>query len=118
VDKAGLDGFSRGWPSRPPVVVAPDEIDVATSPDLALSLAGPIQQTIVVDLTKTRFCDCSVLGVLILAAERAEEAGGELRLAISSANILKIFEITGLNIRFRIFSSVTAAIAACPAGRV
>ena len=115
MDKADLDGFFRRLPSRPPVVIAPDEIDVATAPDLALSLAGPIQPTIVVDLTKTRFCDCSVL---ILAAERAEEAGGELRLAVSSADILKIFEIAGLDIRFRIFPSVTAGIAACPVGRV
>lgn len=115
MDKTDLDGVAGQLPSPPKVVVAPDEIDVATAPDLALSLAGHIQPTVVVDLTETRFCDCSALSVLILAAQRAEEAGGELRLAISSADVLKIFEITGLNIRFRIFSSVIAAIAAHPA---
>jgi anti-anti-sigma regulatory factor len=36
--------------------------------------------TIVVDMTRTRFCDATALGVLVMAHKRAVAEAGELRL--------------------------------------
>lgn len=105
-----------------PLVVAPTEIDIATVPRLSAALrqAGDTEPTIIVDLTATNFCDCSVFAVLIVALKRAARSGGEVRLVIPPANIRirQLFLLTGMDAAFRIFRTVAAAAEAAPAGRL
>ena len=81
-----------------PVVAAAAEIDVATADQLRMVLlesAAGGHTTIVVDMTCTRFCDSSGLGVLIRAHKRALEEGGELRLVIpADGAVFRIFTLT------------------------
>jgi len=84
-----------------PVVTAPAEIDVITAEKLRMVLLEAAENghaTIVVDLTGTRFCDSSGLNVLAAAHRRAENEGGELRLALpASGTVTRVLAITALD---------------------
>ena len=64
------------------VVTAPVDIDITTAEQLRtvlLDAGSHGHVTVVVDMTQTRFCDCSGLSVLIRAHRRALAEGGELQ---------------------------------------
>src|SRR5437868_4831316 len=83
-----------------PVVTAPAEIDITTADQLRLVLleaAAHGHTTVVVDMTRTQFCDSSGLSVLARAHKRALEEGGELRLVIPAGGaVFRIFTLTSL----------------------
>jgi anti-sigma B factor antagonist len=83
-----------------PVVTAPEEIDITSAPGLRSALleaAAHGHGTLVVDMTRTQFCDSSGLHTLLAAHKRAQAVGGELRLVISAAPVLRVFAITGVD---------------------
>jgi anti-sigma B factor antagonist len=61
--------------------------------------------TLVLDMTKTRFCDSSGIHTLLAAHKRAQSEGGELRLVIPDPSALRIFAITGVD---RVIPTVTS----------
>ncbi len=81
-----------------PVVVAPEEIDVTNAPGVRSALqqaAADGHDRLVLDLTKTRFCDSSGIHTLLSVHQRARAGGGELRLVIPDPAAVRIFSITG-----------------------
>ena len=97
-----------------PVVPAPEEIDMISAPELRSALleaAAHGHGTLVVDMTRTQFCDSSGVHTLLTAHERAEAEGGELLLVISAAIVRRIFEITGLDRIIRNFPNLDEALA-------
>jgi anti-sigma B factor antagonist len=106
-----------------PVVAAPEEIDVTNAEELraALLRAAPLRAsgdgswTLVVDLTRTRFCDSAAIHALVDAHKRARAEGGQLLLAVSGAAVPRIFEITGLDRVIPRFPGVAEALASIPA---
>jgi anti-anti-sigma factor len=69
------------------VVAAPAEIDVTTAGQLRavlLEATGAVHPMVVVDMTRTVFCDVSGLHTLLRAPKRAASEGGELRLVVSA----------------------------------
>ena len=83
-----------------PVVTAPEEIDITSAPGLRSALLEASAHghgTLVVDMTGTQFCDSSGLHTLLAAHKRAQAQGGELRLVIPAAPVLRIFAITGVD---------------------
>jgi anti-sigma B factor antagonist len=99
-----------------PVVMAPEEIDVANSGQFRLALLSAAAQgpTIVVDLSRTEFCDSSGLSVLVRALRRARSEGGELRLVVSTHAVRRIIAVTGVGTIFSIFASLDEALASQP----
>jgi anti-sigma B factor antagonist len=96
-----------------PVVAAPEEIDITNAPELRSALvqaAADGRGTLVVDMTHTLFCDSSGLHTLIAAHKRARAEGGELRLAMP-ANVLRVFELTGIDRVIPNFTSLEQALA-------
>src|SRR6266567_1289132 len=83
-----------------PVVEAPEEIDICNAEQLRIALleaASRGHATIVVDMTRTRFCDSSGFSVLVAAHQRALAEGGGLRLVIpDGSRVLRIFTVIGL----------------------
>ena len=83
-----------------PVVTAPAEIDATSADRLRLVLlqaAAHGHTTVVVDMTRTQFCDSAGLSVLIRAHKRALVEGGELRLVIpADGAVFRIFTLTSL----------------------
>jgi anti-sigma B factor antagonist len=101
-----------------PVVAAPEEIDTTNADGLREALhqaAGDGSGTLVVDLTRTRFCDSAAIHALVDAHRRARGAGGQVLLAFSGAAVPRIFEITGIDRVIPGFPSVAEALAHVPA---
>src|SRR5215472_13298526 len=102
-----------------PVITAPAEIDLATAGQLRLALlqaATGGHTTIVVDMTRTRFCDSTGPHVLVKAHRRALADGGELRLAIpADGAAFRVFTITGLDRVIPRFDSLAEALLPRPA---
>ena len=98
-----------------PVVTAPEEIDVTTAEHLRAVLfhaAARGHATVVVDMSRTRFCDSAGLAVLVRAHKRAVTEGGELRLVIpADGAVARIFAITRLDLVIPLFSSLDEALA-------
>ena len=66
--------------------------------------------TLVIDMTRTRFCDSSGLNTLLAAHKRAEGEGGELLLVIPGAPVLRVFAITGVDRIIPSFPSLDQAL--------
>jgi anti-sigma B factor antagonist len=100
-----------------PVVAAPEEIDITNAEALraALLTAANGHGTLVVDMTRTRFCDSSGLHVLIAAHRRAGAEGREVLLVIPSTTVLRVFALTGMDTVIPNFTSLAEALAQAPA---
>jgi len=106
--------------SRPDAVTAlvevAGEIDVATTPRLRSTLHDLADDEgvrfIVVDLDGVEFIDSSGLGVLIGCSRRLRSRGEGrgVKLVCSRANLLRVFEITGLDDVFPLYASVPDAL--------
>ena len=111
-------GFPVEMISGVPVVAAPAEIDITNADGLRAALgqaAGNGPGTLVVDLTRTRFCDSAGMHALVDAHIRARAEGGQVLLAVSGAAVPRILEITGIDRVLHHFPSVAEALAHVPA---
>jgi anti-sigma B factor antagonist len=101
-----------------PVVAAPEEIDITNAEGLRTALlqaAASGDGTLVVDLTRTRFCDSAAIHALVDAHKRARAGGGRVVLVTSGAAVPRIFELTGVDRVIPRFPSVAEALAHLPA---
>jgi anti-sigma B factor antagonist len=99
-----------------PVVMAPAEIDFSNADWLRatlLKLAAGGQAVLIVDMSRTRFCDSTGVRVLARAHQRMAAEGGELRL-VSATGVLRIFAVTGLDLVIPHFASLDEALARPP----
>ena len=97
-----------------PVVTAPREIDITNAAGLRAALleaAGHGSRTLVVDMTRTRFCDSAGLHVLVSAHQRARADGSELLLVICTAAVLRTFALTGIDRLIPNFPNLDQALA-------
>lgn len=83
-----------------PVVAAPEEIDVTNADGLRsalLAASADGYRALVVDMTRTRFCDSSALYTLVAAHKRAAAAGRAMVLAMTGDAVLRVFALTGMD---------------------
>jgi anti-sigma B factor antagonist len=102
-----------------PVVAAPEEIDITNAAGLRAALlqaAAHGNGTLVVDMSRTQYCDSATLNVLVRAHKRAQAEGREVLLVITTATVLRIFAVTGINHLIPNFPSLEQALAQAPAG--
>jgi len=102
-----------------PVVTTPGHIDITNADGLRAALLesaahGP--GSVVVDLSRTGFCDTAGLHALVAAHKRALAAGGEVRLAAAGPAVQRIFAITGLNRVIPGFASLQEAVSGSSSG--
>ncbi len=101
-----------------PVVAAPEEIDITNAVALRAALSTAAANghgTLVVDMTRTRFCDSSGLHVLIAAHRRAGAEGRAVLLVIPGTAVLRVFALTGMDRVIPNFTSLAEALAQAPA---
>jgi anti-sigma B factor antagonist len=82
-----------------PVVTAPEEIDITNAAglrDALLETAGPGRTLVVVDMSRTRFCDSAGLNALVTADRRARADGGEVRLVVGEG-VARVVALTGVD---------------------
>jgi anti-sigma B factor antagonist len=97
-----------------PVVAAPEEIDITNAEALRAALLEAAvngHDTLVVDMTRTQFCDSSGLHALIAAHRRAEAEGREVLLVIPSTTVLRVFALTGMDRVIPNFTTLPEALA-------
>jgi anti-sigma B factor antagonist len=98
------------------VLVAGGEIDYEASPQLRRSMferITPSTRRLVLDLSLARFIDSTAIGVLVGASTRLHEvSGGSLAVVCTDENVLRIFEIAGIDTMLTLYGSRDEAFAA------
>jgi anti-sigma B factor antagonist len=96
------------------VIALAGEVDLYTAPEFKQQLLNVISEggkDVIVDFTDTTFIDSTTLGVLVGGVKRLRTEDGRLSLVCSDHNITKIFEITGLDRVFTIYTTRDEALA-------
>jgi anti-anti-sigma factor len=104
--------------NRPVIVSLPAEIDIANAEDVGKQLSAafaPGVTVVIADLGSTVFCDSSGARQLVLAHKRAVASNRELLVVISSAGVLRVLAIMGLDRELEIYPDLAAALATRPA---
>ncbi len=92
-----------------PVLEVQGEVDIYTAPKLKkeiLSLIDDGKYTMIIDLANVDFMDSSGLGVLVSGLKRVSPHDGKIYLIANRPNIIKIFNITGLDKVFEIYENI------------
>jgi anti-sigma B factor antagonist len=98
---------------RTSVVAIEGELDLARAPSLKWALIDSLEaghKQLVVDLSRASFIDSTALGVLV-GINRSLELGSRLAIAGAHANVLKIFELSGMDGAFAMFATLEDALA-------
>jgi anti-anti-sigma factor len=110
----GAFGIIQREPDEQTAVVALEgELDLERAPSLKWALVDSIdagKQQLVVDLTQVRFMDSTALSVLV-GVNRSLSAGSHMAIVCTNVNVLKIFELSGMDGAFAIFPTPDEAIA-------
>jgi anti-sigma B factor antagonist len=87
------------------------ELDAYSAPELADELheLGDDITHVLVDLTGVTFIDSAGVGLLTETARRLRTRGGIMMLAIDTASVRRVFELTGLERYFVIHDDATDA---------
>jgi anti-sigma B factor antagonist len=96
------------------------ELDLASAPSLKWALADLLDagcSQLVVDLSRVTFIDSTAIGVLV-GAHRSLNDGARMAIVCTHAEVLNIFELTGLDATFDIFSTFDDALAHARGGAV
>lgn len=110
---------SRAY-SRPTVITLPLEIDIANARYAGEQLAAacfPGAGMVIADLSLTRFCDSSGVGMLAEAQRHAHQSGTDLRLVVPSTAVLRVLALTGLDQSLLIYPTLADALTPGPAPR-
>ena len=102
---------SRELDRQTSLIAVEGELDLSTAPRLKWLLLDSLHEgrdQLIVDLTDTTFMDSTALGVLV-AVHRKLEAPGRMAIACSRENVLKIFELSGMDAAFSIFGTIEEA---------
>jgi anti-sigma B factor antagonist len=104
---------ARELDERSSVISVEGELDLSTAPRLKWVLIDSLQtghSRLVVDLSLATFMDSTALGVLV-AVNRSLDAGARLTIVCARADVLKTFELSGLDRAFAIFATLDEALA-------
>jgi anti-sigma B factor antagonist len=93
------------------VVTTPEEIDIANAAGLRAALleAARPGHTMVVDMSRTRFCDSVGLNALVTSDRQARANGGEVRLVVG-AGVARVVALTGVDRVVPVFASLEDAL--------
>jgi anti-sigma B factor antagonist len=102
----------RELDQRTSVISVEGELDLSTAPQLKWMLVDSLEaghSELVVDLSLTTFMDSTALGVLV-GVDRSLGIGGRLAIVCTRANLLKIFELSGMDGVFAISPTLEDAL--------
>jgi anti-sigma B factor antagonist len=93
------------------VLAVRGELDIRDRAELSSRLAALVScgPWVIIDLADLTFIDCSSLGVLVGARERAQLAGGDMLLAGPRGMVARLLQLTGRDTVFSVFPSVGVA---------
>ncbi|MEV7968458.1 STAS domain-containing protein [Sphaerisporangium sp. NPDC088356] len=98
------------------IVEIAGELDMNAVPLLRAELDGVVEASrppyVVLDLTRTTFCDSLGLGLLVHTYNRVREMGGRLALAVAPGMISRLLTITNLDHHFETHPTAEESVAA------
>jgi len=113
-------GYTFAMISDVPVVATPAEVDLTSAGQLDAILreaASGSCPAVVVDMTRTQFCDSAGLHCLVRANKRLNTEGRQLRVAISADSaVSRVVSLTGLDAVIACYASLRDALAPRPGG--
>lgn len=119
------DGCPLAFVRGVPVVAAPGFIDSSNAAIVHAAFHRAAcwgYATIAADMSATQFCDTAGLSVLVRVHNRAQQEGGQLRLAALTAPVLRLLSDNGLDRLLCVFRTVAEAVDELPviaiAGRI
>ncbi|WP_405144418.1 STAS domain-containing protein [Sphaerisporangium sp. NBC_01403] len=96
------------------IVEITGELDMNAVPLLRAELDGAVEASrppyLVLDLTRTTFCDSLGLGLLVHTYNRVREMRGRLALAVAPGMISRLLTITNLDHHFETFPTTKEAV--------
>jgi len=98
---------------RTSVISVEGDLDLASAPRLKWMLVdalGEGHSQLILDLSQATFMDSTALGVLV-GVDRSLENGAALAIVCAHANLLKIFELSGMDGAFAISPTIEHALA-------
>ena len=93
------------------VIRMPAEIDAANADEARealLAAVSPGTAVLIIDMSKTTFCDSAALKSIIAAHARAAETGTQLRLVATA--VLRIITIVGIDQLIPVYPTLEAAL--------
>lgn len=102
------------WIGRVAVVTLPAEIDVTNADQVREDLLCVVNQgaaLLIVDMSKTTFCDSAGVSALVRTFRRASASSSGLRLVVSTPAVQRVLSITGVDRLLDVFGSVAASMA-------
>jgi anti-sigma B factor antagonist len=109
----GAFGIIQSEPDeRTSVVTLEGELDLERAPSLKWALVDSIdagKSQLVVDLTKVRFMDSTALSVLV-SVNRGLEESSRMAVVCTNGNVLKIFELSGMDGVFAVYPTLDEAL--------
>jgi anti-sigma B factor antagonist len=93
------------------VITMPAEIDAATADEARRALLAAVSSgaaILVIDMSRTTFCDSAGLKAIIAAHTQATKAGTQLRLV--AIEVLRILTIVGIDQLIPIYPTLEAAL--------
>jgi len=101
------------WADLVAVVTLPAEIDITNADAIREELLSVINQgaeTMIVDLSKARFCDSAGVSALVRAFRRATSSGTKMRLVVAGPAVERVLTLTGVDRLMEIYPNVDAAL--------
>ena len=110
MNEAKFQATSQRLPNETHLVRVSGELDLYTAPEFerALDTNGTAAARVVVDLRECTFIDSTALGILI-AADR-HNGGNGLLIVASGLEVLRAFEVSGLDRRLKLHPTVESAL--------
>src|SRR5262249_33165731 len=79
-----------------------------------LSVLNLGARAVVIDMTRTSFCDSAGVSALVRAQRRAVASEAQLRIATHSPALLRVFSLIGVTTAIDVHPDVSAALASVP----
>jgi anti-sigma B factor antagonist len=106
-------GLIQSQPDESTSVVALEgELDLERAPALKWALVDSIDagfKQLIVDLTLVRFMDSTALSVLV-GVNKSLDVGARMAIVCVNENVLKIFELSGMDAAFAIYPTLEQAL--------
>jgi anti-sigma B factor antagonist len=96
------------------IVAVSGEVDLYTAADLRAALSHAVEEgctSLVIDLTETHFMDSTGLSTLVSAQKRMRSRGGKLVIVNVDPSLAYTFQITGLDLVFKVVGDRVEALA-------
>jgi anti-sigma B factor antagonist len=107
------------WSGLTAVVSLPAEVDISNADEIREELLAVINcgaEVMIVDMSKTSFCDSAGVGALVRAFRRATSGGTKMRLVIAGPPVERVLTLTGIDRLIEIYPSVAAAVGSSKRG--